>query len=222
VEILHRNSHGIVIARYDYKTRSKVRVYSEDPCTGKTFGLRTYRFNLIADQFISPYIGWSNLDCCGGWSCDEEYLDTAVQTGKKLFAGRLTMLRNAYCPNWPTREQAAAEFAQLCSTFSNDVYGAEEKILPSDGYYRTFICRTGKLSDYYDLDAVFGHYEKLGLPFHQETVKQIQSFCDANIRSFGEANPPFIYTNAGSIAELITTGLLLGYPLESTASIIME
>jgi len=86
VEILHRNSHGIVIARYDYKTRSKVRVYSEDPCTGKTFGLRIYRFKLIADQFISPYIGWSNLDCCGGWSCDEEYLDTAVQTGKKLFA----------------------------------------------------------------------------------------------------------------------------------------
>ena len=79
-----------------------------------------------------------------------------------------------------------------------------------------------KVCDRNDLDAVFGHYEKLGLPFHQETVKQIRSFCDVDIRSFGEANPPFIYSNAGSIAELITTGLLLGYPLESTASIIME
>lgn len=84
-QVLHHNSKGVSIVREDLKTRSQVKVVSE--FAGKRACLRTYRFNLIHETVEVPYCSWANLDCCGGWSCDEEYLDTAVQKGLKLFAG---------------------------------------------------------------------------------------------------------------------------------------
>ena len=84
-QVLHHNSKGVSIVREDLKTRSQVKVVSE--FAGKRACLRTYRFNLIHEAVEVPYCSWANLDCCGGWSCDEEYRDTAVQKGLKLFAG---------------------------------------------------------------------------------------------------------------------------------------
>lgn len=84
-QVLHHNSKGLSIVREDLKTRSQVKVVSE--FAGKRACLRTYRFNLIREAVEVPYCSWANLDCCGGWSCDEEYRDTAVQKGLKLFAG---------------------------------------------------------------------------------------------------------------------------------------
>ena len=70
-QVLHHNSKGVSIVREDLKTRSQVKVVSE--FAGKRACLRTYRFNLIHEAVEVPYCSWANLDCCGGWSCDEEY-----------------------------------------------------------------------------------------------------------------------------------------------------
>ena len=78
-ELLNENSKGVKMILEEYKKRSRVKVFTE--YGGKAHIIRSYRFNRISDRFESPYLSWANLDCCGGWACDNEYLDTAVQEG---------------------------------------------------------------------------------------------------------------------------------------------
>ena len=89
-----------------------------------------------------------------------------------------------------------------------------------EDFLYTFICREGTISEYFDLNEVFKFYGKLGLDFPQYVVDQVKALCSIEIKNFGGDKPPFIYYQAGAPVELITTGLLLGYPLESTASIL--
>lgn len=193
--ILHENSHGVKIIRIDYAKRSKVVVRNG----AEGFIHRIYRFNNIPETFNSPYISWSNLDCCNGWIYDKEYLNTAVQQGKKLYAGL-----------W------GVHFDE--NMLPENVIAGDE--LNSSHPENTFICRTGKLIDYYELDQVFEFYAKLGYPLSDEVTKQIRELCNHEIFEFRDRKALFNYADAYTDAELITTGLLLGYPLESTCSLL--
>lgn len=217
--ILHQNSFGIKMIREDFKNRSQVKVIIENEMVGR-YCHRTYRFNFIQETFDSPYISWANLDCCGGWSYDEEYLTTAVQKGRKLFAGIVTSLKGEYTPNYPTEEMARQQFESFKHTLSPDIYADYEDNPKSSKYLYTYICRRGKITDYIDLVAVFSFYEKLGLDIPSAAKAEVKRYCDCEIKTFGTSRAPFDYSNAVTAVELITTGLLLGYPIESTASIL--
>lgn len=67
------------------------------------------------------------------------------------------------------------------------------------------------------MDVVFDFYCKLGIYAPNDEVCRL---CDVEIRQYGTPNAPFVYFEVCTAAEQITTGLLLGYPLESTASIL--
>jgi len=219
-EILHTNSKGITMLREDYKKRSQVKVVLEEK--GKRFIMNSYRFKLIPDRFNSPFCSWANLDCCGGWISDATYLDTAVQEGKKLYAGRYQHLKSSYFPNFPSIEEALQEFQEIVNALPDGVTaGIEESHgRDTDRFLYTFISREGKIADYFDLKNVFEFYKKLGLAFPQDIVNQVKALCSIEIKAFGGKTPPFIYYQPNTTAELITTGLLLGYPLESTASLL--
>lgn len=214
MNILHENPYGIQMIRVDMKKRSKVTVRN-------SYGdyMRTYRFNNIQERFESPYISWANLDCCGGWACDEAYLDTAVRRGLKLYAGRTQFLkREPYLMQYPTKDEALAVFESMNQTLPSGIVAGEEKLLESgDTCLHTYICRTGTIADHIDLEAVFDFYGKLGIDAPRDEVRRL---CDVEIMQYGSSDAPFVYFNACTEAELITTGLLLGYPLESTASIL--
>ena len=219
-ELLHQNSKGVKIIREDYKKRSQVKVFSE--FQGKRYTLHSYRFNLIPDRFDSPFCSWANLDCCGGWSCDENYLDTAVQEGKKLYAGRYQRVKSSYPPQLPSMDTALQEFQKIVDALPDGVIAGIEGNTRGgmEDFLYTFICREGTISEYFDLNDVFKFYGKLGLDFPQYVVDQVKALCSIEIKNFGGDKPPFIYYQAGAPVELITTGLLLGYPLESTASLL--
>lgn len=219
-ELLHQNSIGVTMLREDYKKRSQVKVFSE--FQGKRHILRSYRFNHIPDRFDSPFCSWANLDCCGGWSFDDTYLDTAVQEGRKLYAGRAERVRSSYFPNLPSMDEAIQKFQKVVDGLPAGVTAGMEGGGREDmeDILHTFICREGKIADYFDLNDVFEFYGKLGLNFPQYVVAHVKSLCGIEIKTFGGDKPPFIYYQADTPVELITTGLLLGYPLESTASIL--
>lgn len=216
--VLHRNTKGIVMVREDFKSRSQVKVIST--CEEKHYSLRTYRFALIHEPVEVPYCSWANLDCCGGWSYDEEYLDTAVQRGLKLFAGRSTHLKCAHFPKCPTAEEAKHQFEALTETLPAGVFADIDSGLDSTDVLHTYICRIGTISEYIDLDMVFGFYEKLGVHISRTEKAEVKRLCDIEIRQYGADNVPFRYTQAESRPQLISTGLLLGYPVESTVSIL--
>lgn len=219
-ELLHQSSYGVTMLREDYKKRSQVKVFSE--YQGKRHILRSYRFNRISDRFDSPFCSWGNLDCCGGWLSDDTYLDTAVQEGKKLYAGRVQRLQSSYFPELPSREDALQGFQKIVDELPAGVIaGVEYNGRDSmEDFLYTFICREGRIADYFDLNDVFKFYSKLGLEFPQYVVAQVKALCKIEIKTFGGEKPPFLYYQAGAPVELITTGLLLGYPIESTASIL--
>jgi len=217
-KLLHKNSKGIKMLREDYKLRSQVKVFTEDQ--GKRYILRSYRFNRISDCFASPYLSWANLDCCGGWNYEEAYLDTAVLDGKKLYASKAQILKTQYFPDAPSKEQAMQQFQIFMDTLPEGVAAGVEGTFDSEDYLHTFICREGKISDFFDINSVFEFYGKLGLMLPQAVKKQVVDFCETDIKTFGGEAPPFLYYQASTPAEFITTGLLLGYPIESTASIL--
>ena len=216
--ILHQNSKGVTIVREDFRLRSQVKVYSGFP--ENKYCIRTYRFDFIHEPIEIPYCSWANLDCCGGWACDEEYLDTAVQKGLILFAGRVVSLRHQYNPNLPTRQEAERSFEMFQKTMPAGMFAGVERPQKNPNYFYTFICRTGKISDYIDLDTVFAIYGKLGQTIPASVRGEVQRFCEYEMKLYGTDQAPFQYVHAETAAELITTGLLLGYPVESTVSIL--
>lgn len=206
------------MVREDFKLRSQVKVYSGFP--EHKYCLRTYRFALIHEPIEIPYCSWANLDCCGGWDYDDEYLDTAVQKGLKLFAGRVISLRHQYGPTLPTRQEAARNFELFQKTMPAGVFAGVERPQQNPNYFYTFVCRTGKISDYIDLETVFAIYGKLGQTIPASVRSEIRRFCGYEMKQFGTEQAPFQYAHAETTAELIATGLLLGYPVESTVSIL--
>ena len=218
-KVLHRNSHGISMVRKDFKIRSQVKVVIS--CHGKSQCLRTYRFNRTDQEIVIPYCSWANLDCCGGWSCDEEYLDTAVQKGLKLYAGRTARLRGPYTPNGPTLDEALQELERVKSTLSPGFVADVETLFEEDTKsLQTFICRTGCICDYIDLTKVFEGYAYLGCSLSEEDKKEITRLCGIEMCQYGKEQAPFCYAHAIGTVQLVVTGLLLGYPIESTVSII--
>ena len=220
-EVIFRNPFGIEMVKTDFVKRSQVKVvYVSDQ--GERHTIRTYRFNRIDKKFLSPYISWENLDCCGGWSFDEAYLDTAVQKGKKLYAGRTVIVDSKYFDG-PTRKEATEQFVQFKKDLPANVFAdVETNQKKSDSVLATFICKIGCLADYYDLDDVFSFQKLLGITISDTEKSEIIGLCHTPIKNYGTKSAPFIYFFSESRAELIVTGLLLGYPLESTASIIEE
>ena len=217
-QILHQNSKGIIMVREDFKARSQVKVVSE--FAGKRACLRTYRFNLIHEPVEVSYCSWANLDCCGGWSYDEEYLDTAVQKNLKLFSGRTTSLKSEYFPDQPTAEEARRQFDAMKEALPDGVFGGIEDTTEDARSLHTFLCKTGSISEYIDLGRVFSFYEKLGVCVSEMDQQETRRLCDMEISCYGTSRAPFQYAQARTPVQLITTGLLLGYPIESTASIL--
>ncbi len=217
-QILHQNSKGVVMVREDNKRRSQVKVYSGYP--DHKYCLRTYRFDYVPDPLDVPYCSWANLDCCGGWSCDEEYLDTAVQRGLKLFAGRTTLLAPQYDSDGSARAEALRQFEEFMTELPAGIAAGMESKQPNQNYFYTYICRSGKITDYIDLETVFDFYKRLGQNVQDVEKKEVQRLCGYEMTLYGTDQAPFQYANAVTNAELITTGLLLGYPIESTVSIL--
>lgn len=215
--ILHQNSRGVKMIREDFKKRSQVKVVSE--YKGKRYCLRTYRFDFTQETFDSPFISWANLDCCGGWSYDEDYLTTAVQEGRKLFASIATPLSVQH-PDFPSEETVRQQFESFRSTLHPDIFADYDRDPVFFDHLHTFICRQGRIADYIELEAVFSFYEKLGIIIPDSMKEKVERYCDCEIKTFGTSSAPFDYSNAGTGIELITAGLLLGYPIESTASIL--
>ena len=86
-QLLFQSSLGIQFNKEVSKRLCTVKVQTK---TGKrAYTLRRYTYPNVGLSVASPFLSWENLNCCNGWAYDESYLLTAVQEGKKLYAGTL-------------------------------------------------------------------------------------------------------------------------------------
>ena len=202
---IFKGDFGISFFRSDTAKISKVYVKNEV----SKHPLHTYTFrNIPADTFQSPYISWANLNCCNGWRFDKSYLLTAVQESKKLCAG-ITV-------------NSEAELQLYLNSLSDEYpYFCPPPMLNGAGtfyYYYVDVTRKGCISDYIDMNAVRKTYDALGID--RLNFDAVCEYANMPMISLLDGTAGFDYANPKNDIQYVITGLLLGYPLESTAACI--
>lgn len=208
-ELLFESELGVQFYKEVKDGRCVVRVKSK----GQRFTHMTYTFPDVSPGFTSPFLSWQNLNCCGGWDFERAYLQTAVQERRKLYAGC-----SEYIDPGETREGKRAKLKELLETLPDGCAVGEEP-WRNDRVFNYYICRTGALKDFFDLEQVFDAYRRLGVAVSDRERAEIREYCSAELTRFGR-DEPFAYSAAETKPQLVATGLLLGYPLESTASLL--
>jgi len=199
-EIVFESNRGVVFELTTYTAKRKLAVKNKDG----SYTHMTYHFN-NKDFFRSEYISWENLNCCNGWSHDKEYLFTAVQDGKKLCAG-ITF-------------DSVKEMNIYLETLGSDYLFYQHAPVKNGPYswYNVDIVRKGCIADYIDIHAVLEAY-KNHIDYIDENV--IKQYLTRPIIELVDGSACFDYANTKNDNELVVTGLLLGYPIETTASLI--
>lgn len=202
--IFEGDGSGIVFVRSDTAKMSKVTVKSE----ASRHVIRSYAFRNVPNILKSPYISWANLNCCGGWTFDKNYLLTAVQEGKKLCAGITLPDENAvkgYIAN------LSGDYPHFCPPPMRN---------GPHTFYHIDVTRKGCIADYICMADVRQAYSALGIDSLDFGV--ISEYTAARMIHLMDGTVPFDYANPEGNEQFVVTGLLLGYPLESTAALLLQ
>ena len=168
--------------------------------------------------FDHPFLSWDNLSYA---FCeqDEEELDDyllnhALQDGKKTNVAVITKRKD-----------------DVINTFSKDYNIISNKL--ETGYHQMFVARKGCLADYFDGDELEDYYDSLNVPYKEGTFnfllhsEMIDLFSGKVCFNTNIPYSPLMKMDGsdgiaacyGSAAGLIS-GLLFGYPVESSISLV--
>ncbi|MBQ8997136.1 MAG: hypothetical protein IJ086_15850 [Clostridium sp.] len=206
-EIINKNSRGITMIKED--TNCNTSIVSVLDLSDEV--ITSYEFDKVKLRYKSKYLNWQNLDCCGGWMYSKEELINQLKNDKKPFGNVvLNLYKNIDAHLLPLIEECSKIAGLRVVEIEHWNENCREFI----------IMKEGSLNKYIDLDEVIKDYYALGLgelsPEAYYDLKEflyrdmIEYITKDNILEYDFANP-------NSTLELIFTGLLLGYPIESTA-----
>ena len=206
LEVINKNSRGIVMTK-EYK--GDTSIVSVLDLVGEV--ITSYEFKNINLSYKSKYLNWQNLDCCGGWMYSKEELINQLIDDKKPFGNVVLNLYNDI-------DAHLLPLIEKCSkTEGLRVVEVEHW---SDTSREFIIMKEGSLDKYIDLDKVLEDYYALGLAdLGVEAYYDLKDFLCVDMSTYITKDNIFEYdfVNPDSTLELIFTGLLLGYPIESTA-----
>ena len=211
-KLLFESNVGIQFVKEVHSGMCFVKVQTKR--TKRAYTLKKYVFRDVELVTSSPLLSWENLNCCNGWQYDEAYLFTAVQEGKKPYAGL-----HRWLPSPDKLKESEAYLEHLKSTLPETCAAGKGVMVKSD-IFPFYICRRGCLKDFFDLRQILEDYERLGVYLSRKDIESIHFLSGVELERFA-TNDLMCYYNVKTDAELVATGLLLGYPLESTASILL-
>ncbi len=167
---------------------------------------RIFRFPKCAERVKSGLLSWYNLICCSnnyGPVPVVDYMNYSVQNGKKL---------------------AATVYPKDATEYSRILAGTESyNVLPynvEEYGYELYISRTGTLADYFDFDEIMQVYEDCGVKLDRDKMRD---YFGRSLGWFGNLSEcPVNTLECGSFEDLAVTGLLFGYPVESTVAVIKQ
>lgn len=158
-----------------------------------------YCYRNLLPEYKSPFLSWKNLIFCSnncGVSPHYDYMNSAVQSGQKTAA---TIYLKPQTPE-------AQEFIQSLPS-DCDVLIYDETML--------FVFHRGCLADFFSLASIKEVYEAHGVFsidwswIAEQFKKPLSHFADAERCGFN-------LQSGGNGGECLLTGLILGYPIEST------
>lgn len=163
-------------------------------------------FPVAAEQYQSPYLSWYNLICCSnnyGPIPVIEYMNTAVQNGKKIAA-------TIYPPTVEAYMQTFAELGE------DEYYCAPYH--PMEYQYMLYVSKKGTLADYFDYDQIKAVYDACDVKLKWDKIRE---YFEKELSFFAnEAICDIQLHNGATPEDLMITGLLFGYPVESTVALI--
>lgn len=166
---------------------------------------KRFFYDTCAEDYKSPYLSWYNLICCSnnyGPIPVVDYMNHAVQNGKKIAA--------TIYPN------DAGEYMRIIGELSEDYYCYPYH--PREYQYLLYISRKGTLKDYFDLDRICSVYESCKITLDRE---KMEDYFSKELSYFGNEEVCRIQLHdCIGREELAVTGLLFGYPVESTIALI--
>lgn len=167
---------------------------------------KRFFYPLCAESYQSPYLSWYNLICCSnnyGPVPVVGYMNSAVQNGKKIAA--------------TIYPDTAADYMKILAD-TQDYYCYPYHT--REYQYLLYISRKGTLADYFDPDRVLEVYHSCGILLNKTKMRD---YFSKELSWFGnEQLCPIELHNCLGEEELAVTGLLFGYPIESTVALIKK
>lgn len=184
-----------------------------------------YTYPKINSKFSSPYVNDHNLHLCGAWSftgVQQSECLTRVVEGKKLMGAYIIQEKKEEYHQW--REYCVNSGLPF------------KDILPEPGnhnFYEIIIARPEPLTELVDLDALQHDYRAYAEGCkRRETralIKQIDKELLKILTTLDEMKTKraadylqMDYANPKTAVQLMRTGLLLGFPIESTVSVLQD
>lgn len=204
---LNKNKQGVTITRKNFTSRALVEVRDKDNNI-----IDTYNFNNIDLKYSTKYMNWSNLNCCGGWEYDEKDLINQFKNDKKLFAQIVLDLNNNI-------DVHLLPLVEECSKLDGAKVVEVEHW--TEGCKMFVMMKKGCVSNYLDVDDIINDYYSLGLKkLTDDQIQHLKNLCSEDMSCYISKNHNrylYDFLHPMGILELIFTGMLLGYPIESTA-----
>lgn len=210
-EVIYKNKKGLTMERKNYGDKSEVRVRQEFIHEG-THTVAKYKFKNITNYY-TPYLNWENLSYNSCWAYSEEDLFNQFASGNKLFA-QIVINMN--------RKEEIKIIDKIEKLKLSDDSVIVTEIKHWTDYCRMFILsRKGCVSDYIDVKKVLSDYYRLGLwELSKSELLTLMNMVDTNMENFAHEDLNefhYDFKNPDGAIEYIFTGLLFGYPIESTA-----
>jgi|GEM_PF-4060325 len=177
-----------------------------------------YTYKAISRNFTSEMINYRNLHLCGGWhfpDVEEKECVTRVFDGKKPMGIFATFDRQAYNDFINEFEDDLSMYPSLYST----------KFVSENPVYSVAVCIHGTFHENFDIDGLTLDYiDYLEDSFNEYfNIEQIHFLFNDILKNKEVSNfIQFDYGNPRTVIDTIIAGLLLGYPIETTVSLIKD
>lgn len=210
-ELLYRvqQERDIIIEVYKEHKNGEYKISAIEIDSGTPRDLGSIQYQDVGEEYYSPYLSWYNClfcsNCYFSIAPDASYMNNSVQNGKKLVA-------TVTIPPTITAERFLSELPESC--------GYETK---GKNPNTALIFRKGCLSDYFDCDKITELYRKHGIIFDSIFMKNLFNVPIQELVAGAADKLEFILKIPANLTEkTVLTGLLLGYPLESTVEYILK
>ena len=179
----------------------------------------TYRWPRRLPRVQSDLLSWDNLDLCGGWGplrpADEATPIARVLAGLKPVGLSVFYVEaDGDPPAWQRPE--ADRIRELAGTAAaSPGFRVTWRSMPwsqASTLERVLVARDAPFGELYDLGAIASFYDEAGL----RVARDVASLRDRPVQSGWMWE-----RSAETDLELVACGLALGYPLESTAALLL-
>jgi hypothetical protein len=206
--------HGVI--HKDYKNGwSHTKIYN------KGYLMNSYRYPTIDREFNSALLNYDNLHLCGGWHFEDKSDETLAVL--RVLDGLKPMGIKSY---WEDRTEGMHELEAVVKNSPKNVkylLRKEDRAVVGHGVFDLIVASNELFSKLFNIGALIWDYgeffkDKLSDQLLHAILIHIESFKDKKVSDFLK----YDYGNPDSSLDLITTGLILGYPIETTASLILR